>query len=244
MYHGPIYIGSQRESVRSLPNGKRWQERERHHHRLRSSNDSLFPQFTVYETLMFASKMKNKGADHLYEANKVIKALNLESCADLKITGCSGGQCRRVSIGVELISGPDILVLDEPTSGLDSTNAVIIINLLRNLAKETPDGPIIVTTIHQPNQKIFNLFDQVYLLSRVGHKIYSGSPGGIIQHFNRIADLKQSEYSSPADYALKWLRVILDFKFSIFLKRSPKQKHPRTNHSICTETRKLFLSRK
>lgn len=155
------------------------------------------------ETLLFASKMKNRGEDHLFEANKVIKALNLESCADLKITGCSGGQCRRVSIGVELISGPDILVLDEPTSGLDSTNAVIIIELLRNLAKRTPNGPIIVTTIHQPNQTIFNFFDQIYLLSRVGHKIYSGSPAGILSHFNRIPGLKQSEFSSPADYAIE-----------------------------------------
>lgn len=155
------------------------------------------------ETLLFASKMKNRGEDHLFEANKVIRALNLESCADLKITGCSGGQCRRVSIGVELISGPDILVLDEPTSGLDSTNAVIIIELLRNLAKRTPNGPIIVTTIHQPNQTIFNFFDQIYLLSRVGHKIYSGTPTGILSHFNRIPGLKQSEFSSPADYAIE-----------------------------------------
>lgn len=174
--------------------------------------DYLFPQFTVHETLIFASKMKNKGKDHVKEALKVIRALNLESCTDVKISGCSGGETKRVSIGVELISDPNILVLDEPTSGLDSSNAVKIIKLLRDLA-EAPSSsssassgsfhaPAIVATIHQPNHRIFTDFSRIYLLSRDGHNIYFGSPHGLVNYFNSHS-IRQPDFSSPADYAIE-----------------------------------------
>jgi len=165
--------------------------------------DYLFPQFTVRESLLFASKMKNVGKDHEKEAMKVIQALNLESCAEVRISGCSGGEVKRVSIGVELISGPNILVLDEPTSGLDSTNAIKCIRLLRDLAEKSgSDAPAIVATIHQPNHRIFTDFHKIYLLSRNGQNIYFGSPTGMASYFNSHS-LVQPEFSSPADYAIE-----------------------------------------
>lgn len=164
--------------------------------------DYLFPQFTVRETLIFASKMKNRGKDHEVEAMKVIEALNLESCADVKIQGCSGGEIKRVSIGVELISGPNILVLDEPTSGLDSSNAIKCIRLLRDLATRGSQAPAIVVTIHQPNHRIFTDFNRIYLLSRNGQNIYFGTPTGLVDYFNSHS-MKQPDFSSPADYAIE-----------------------------------------
>lgn len=165
--------------------------------------DYLFPQFTVKESLIFASRMKNKDpTDHEVKALKVIQSLNLESCTDVRISGCSGGQIKRVSIGVELISGPNILVLDEPTSGLDSTNAIKCIQLLRELAEKSPDAPAIVATIHQPNSRIFKDFHQIYLLSRFGHNIYFGPPDGLVPYFT-TRHLQKSEDSSPADFAIE-----------------------------------------
>ena len=165
--------------------------------------DYLFPQFTVKESLIFASRMKNKDTtDHEVKALKVIQSLNLESCTDVRISGCSGGQIKRVSIGVELISGPNILVLDEPTSGLDSTNAIKCISLLRDLAEKSPDAPAIVATIHQPNHRIFADFHQIYLLSRHGHNIYFGPPTGLVEYFTK-RHLQQPENSSPADFAIE-----------------------------------------
>ena len=81
--------------------------------------DDLFGTFTVSETLIFASRMKNleNAVSHEEEAMKVMKNLNLESCANVKVSKCSGGQVKRVCIGVELISNPDILVLDERDDG-------------------------------------------------------------------------------------------------------------------------------
>jgi len=146
--------------------------------------------------------MKNVGKDHEKEAYKVIQALNLESCSDVRISGCSGGEIKRVSIGVELISGPNILVLDEPTSGLDSSNAIKCIGLLRDLAETSSDAPAIVATIHQPNHRIFTDFHRIYLLSRTGQNIYFGSPQGLVSYFNSH-DLIQPNYASPADYAIE-----------------------------------------
>lgn len=73
---------------------------------------------------MFASRMKNlKSQNHYDHVQRVLKWLNLSQCEDVKIGRCSGGQVKRVCIGVELISNPDVLVLDEPTTGLDSSTA-------------------------------------------------------------------------------------------------------------------------
>ena len=71
----------------------------------------------------------------------MLKLLNLYEIRNSYVGGTqkksiSGGQKKRVAIGVELISNPMILVLDEPTSGLDSFNSLKIINLLSNLAKK------------------------------------------------------------------------------------------------------------
>ncbi len=64
----------------------------------------------------------------------------------------SGGQRKRVAIGVELLADPSCLVLDEPTSGLDSNNSTKIIRILKSLAK---DGRVIIATIHQPSSLMF-----------------------------------------------------------------------------------------
>ena len=64
--------------------------------------------------------------------------------------GCSGGEKRRVSIGVQLLSNPSVLFLDEPTTGLDATSAFQLVRTLKSLAQK---GRTVVTTIHQPQQK-------------------------------------------------------------------------------------------
>lgn len=162
--------------------------------------DHLFAQFTVRETIRFASKVKNpRDIDHESEVDAVIHALNLESCADTKVSKCSGGQVKRVSIGVELVTHPDMLVLDEPTSGLDSTTAETCVKLLRNLTMNS--GPGIVCTIHQPNYEIFNYFHQIYILSYQGENIYCGPPTNVMDFFSSF-DIRKPEYVNPADYAM------------------------------------------
>lgn len=167
-------------------------------------NDDLFKTFTVRETLLFASKMKNisESTDHQVEVTRVINDLHLLECADVKIAKCSGGQVKRVCIGVELVSNPDILVLDEPTTGLDSSTAFQCVSLLRRLVECKVNPPAIIATIHQPNHKIFLEFNMMYLLSRSGENIYYGAPGDMIDNFTRY-DLLCPKYCNPADYAIQ-----------------------------------------
>ena len=67
----------------------------------------------------------------------------------------SGGQRKRVAIGVELLSDPICMILDEPTSGLDSSISLKLLRLMKKIANE---GKIIITTIHQPSTLMFNDF--------------------------------------------------------------------------------------
>ena len=184
--------------------------------------DNLFANFTVKETLVFASKMKNSREsiaasggsddsvndfDHEKEAVKVMKYLNLESCAKTYIKKCSGGQVKRVCIGVELISRPDILVLDEPTTGLDSSTAYQCVSILRNLVDAKAKSgssppPAIIATIHQPSCKILMKFNLIYLLSKNGKCLYFGPPDKIKGHFMSAGLEFPSEYN-PADFAIE-----------------------------------------
>jgi ABC-type multidrug transport system ATPase subunit len=84
------------------------------------------------------------------------------------IKGISGGERKRTSIGVELITNPSLIYLDEPTTGLDSVTALQITKLLAALAKT---GRNIVSTIHQPSSEIFSTFDHFMLLLK-GNIIY------------------------------------------------------------------------
>lgn len=124
-----------------------------------------------------------------------IDILGLKGCADIRvgnnlIRGISGGERKRTSIGVELLTNPSVIFLDEPTTGyniflviiwiiirililitilgLDSASALKIILILKTLAKE---GRTIISTIHQPSSEIFKEFDQLLLLVK-GEVIY------------------------------------------------------------------------
>lgn len=164
-------------------------------------SDLLLGHFTIEETFMFASKIKNPtGTDHEKKVHQVLTSLNLREYSENKVSKCSGGQKKRISIGIELISSPDVLILDEPTSGLDSVNAETCMRLLVRLAAESMTA--IVVTIHQPNYLIFSLFANIYLLSKTGSLIYFGPPALISDHFSKF-NLSIPPTASPGDFAIE-----------------------------------------
>lgn len=77
--------------------------------------------------------------------------------------GVSGGERRRVSIGIDIIHKPSLLFLDEPTSGLDSTSAYSVVEKVKDIAKS---GSIVLMTIHQPSYRIQILLDRITVLGR------------------------------------------------------------------------------
>lgn len=90
---------------------------------------------------------------------------------DREVRGLSGGERRRLSIGLELIARPAIFMCDEPTSGLDAASANRVMQALRELANQ---GTTVITTIHQPSSRIYSLFDSVLVLALGGRQVYYG----------------------------------------------------------------------
>ncbi|WCJ32246.1 ABC-2 type transporter family protein [Euphorbia peplus] len=139
-----------------------------------TQDDALFPLLTVQETLMYSALLRLPGGKQ--ESTKrvalLIKQLGLDSVADSKIRGISGGERRRVSIGVDLVHDPVVVLIDEPTSGLDSASALHIVTLLKSMAVK--QGKTIILTIHQPGFRILQTFDRIVLLSN-GHIMHNGS---------------------------------------------------------------------
>lgn len=96
--------------------------------------------------------------------------------------GISGGERRRLAIGVELVGNPRVLLVDEGTSGLDASHALRVVRSLKRLARS---GTTVVVTIHQPRANIFRLFDGVLLLHK-GKPVYCGAAATAIQYFGRL----------------------------------------------------------
>lgn len=141
--------------------------------------DILLPTLTVRETLRYSADLRlpppTTKEERMRIVEEVILELGLKECANTRIgdnqhRGCSGGEKRRVSIGVQLLSNPSVLFLDEPTTGLDATSAYQLVRTLKTLVNK---GRTIITTIHQPRSEIWDLFDNLIVLSR-GSPVFSG----------------------------------------------------------------------
>lgn len=148
-------------------------------------HDHLLHHLTVYETLMFASKIKNATTKagqsknfHRLNVKRVAKMLKLSECLYTRCNKLSGGQYKRVSIGQELLSNPDVIILDEPTSGLDAMTCLSTVQTLKSIVSKQPMS--IILTIHQPDMDVFRLFDRVYVIAQGGLAIYEGPPDGIL----------------------------------------------------------------
>ncbi|KAI9745242.1 MAG: hypothetical protein M1818_001520 [Claussenomyces sp. TS43310] len=106
----------------------------------------------------------------------------------------SGGQRKRVSVGMELAAAPMAIFLDEPTSGLDATSASSIMTTLKAISRL---GITIVTIIHQPRREIFESLDSLILLGQ-GRMIYQGEEGNVVPYFEKLG-FKFPKNDNPAD---------------------------------------------
>eukprot|EP01119_Soliformovum_irregulare_P022242 TRINITY_DN756_c1_g1_i3.p1 TRINITY_DN756_c1_g1~~TRINITY_DN756_c1_g1_i3.p1 ORF type:complete len:765 (-),score=242.29 TRINITY_DN756_c1_g1_i3:43-2337(-) len=169
-------------------------------------DDFLLPSLTVRETLQYSALLRLSdeiSKDEKFErAEKVMWELGLKDCANSLIgnelvKGISGGEKRRVSIAVQLLSDPAVLLLDEPTSGLDAFTANNIVSLLSSLAQR---GRSVICTLHQPRSDVLHLFDHVVLLTR-GELVFSGNFAEMHGHFSKLG-FSCPERTNPADYYL------------------------------------------
>jgi ABC-type multidrug transport system ATPase subunit len=111
--------------------------------------DVLIPSLTVRETLQYSADLRLREASTKAERRKIVEEvileLSLKEAADTRVMYCSGGEKRRMSLAIQLLSNPSVLWLDEPTTGLDATSAFHLITTLEALARK---GRTIVSTIH------------------------------------------------------------------------------------------------
>lgn len=168
--------------------------------------DILLPTLTVRETLQYSADLRLPPPTTAEERKRVVEEvileLGLKECADTRIgthvhKGCSGGEKRRTSIGVQLLSNPSVLFLDEPTTGLDATSAFQLVRTLKTLAKK---GRTIVTTIHQPRSEIYSIFDNLVILTK-GAPVYSGTAERCLPYFEDIG-FPLPPFTNPAEHLI------------------------------------------
>nr|XP_023914219.1 pleiotropic drug resistance protein 3-like [Quercus suber] len=172
------------------------------------------PQITVEESVIFSAWLRlSPQIDSKTKAefvNEVLETIELDGIKDALvgvpgINGLSNEQRKRLTIAVELVSNPSIIFMDEPTTGLDARAAAIVMRAVKNVADT---GRTIVCTIHQPSIDIFEAFDELILLKRGGHVIYSGSLGQhsacVIEYFESIPGVPKIRNNyNPATWMLE-----------------------------------------
>ncbi|KAI0737947.1 ABC transporter [Daedaleopsis nitida] len=172
--------------------------------------DILPPMLTVFEALLFAARLRLPegvpDSEKRARVDDIMDRLGIPHLRDVRIgdgekRGISGGEMRRVSIGLELVSRPDVLLLDEPTSGLDSVSASKVAKVLHALAHDPENPTAVIASIHQPSSQLYHSFDQILLLAH-GRALYTG-PGGFApaEHFT-ASGVAYKEGYNVADYLL------------------------------------------
>jgi len=146
-----------------------------------TQDDIASPYLTVRETLRLIASLRFRHIETKEQieqrVTEVLATLSLDHCADTVIGhGLSGGERKRLAIAVELLSFPRFLVLDEPTSSLDSLEALQLVQCLKRLVEE--HGICVICTIHQPQYKVFSIFERLILLAD-GRIIYDGPTSGV-----------------------------------------------------------------
>jgi ABC-type multidrug transport system ATPase subunit len=167
-------------------------------------DDLLFEELTVYQNLYYNARLcfGNYTERQLLETvGNMLSELDLSEVKDLKVGSplnkyISGGQRKRLNIGLELMREPSVLFIDEPTSGLSSMDAE---NVIRLLKEQTIKGKLVIVNIHQPSSNIFKMFDKLWVLDKGGFPIYSGNPVDAIVYFKKLSSFAEvSEAECPS----------------------------------------------
>lgn len=180
------------------------------------------PTATVREALRFSALLrqpKEVSVDEKYEyCERIIDLLEMRDLAGATIgkpgSGLNQEQRKRLTIGVELASKPELLFfLDEPTSGLDSGAAFNIVRFLRKLGDA---GQAILCTIHQPSAVLFENFDELLLLKTGGRVVYHGELGHdsrtIISYFERNGAQPCPPNANPSVHYPEVSRIMLTYR--------------------------------
>ncbi|KAL3530541.1 hypothetical protein ACH5RR_009863 [Cinchona calisaya] len=177
-------------------------------------DDIVHGNLTVEENLWFSARCRLQAdlpkPEKVLVVERVIEALGLQPVryslvGTVEKRGISGGQRKRVNVGLEMVMEPSLLILDEPTSGLDSSSSQL---LLRALRRESLEGVNICMVVHQPSYTLFRMFDDFILLAKGGLIVYHGPVKKVEVYFSGIG-LQVPDRINPPDYYIDILEGIV-----------------------------------
>ena len=163
----------------------------------------MLRELTVYDNLAFYAALRLPAGTQSAEVSRVvrdtIKVLGLthvqtSPIGDEKTRGISGGQRKRVNVGIELVSRPSLLFLDEPTSGLDSTTSFELVDALQVMGGR---GCTSILVLHQPSYALYCLFDEVLLLAKGGMTVYLGPARAALDYFGSLGFAPPANFANP-----------------------------------------------
>jgi ABC-type multidrug transport system ATPase subunit len=152
-------------------------------------DDIIHRALPLRRTLRYAARLRLPADTSPDEIDRIVdetlRDLELAERSDVVVGALSGGQRKRASIAVELLTRPRVFFLDEPTSGLDPATSAEVLSILRRLADR---GVTVVLTTHDPAE--IDACDRVVFLAPGGHLAFTGSPSDARAYFE-VADLAQ-----------------------------------------------------
>ncbi|URE01418.1 ABC-2 type transporter [Musa troglodytarum] len=173
-----------------------------------TQDDVLMTTLTVREAVYYSAQLQlpdsMSRSEKRERAEATIREMGLEGATDTRIggwasKGISGGQKRRVSISIELLTRPQLLFLDEPTSGLDSAASYHVMDRITRLARR--EGMTVVAAIHQPSSEVFELFHGLCLLA-YGRTVFFG-PASMTNEFFASNGFPCPSLRNPSDHYLR-----------------------------------------
>jgi ABC-type multidrug transport system ATPase subunit len=149
--------------------------------------DAFDEHLTIGENLEFAAAIRSPYLSRRERRRRIdgkLAELGLNERRDSVVGATqrktlSGGERKRLNIGLDMIGSADIYLFDEPTSGLSSKDSEHVMEIIHAMAH----NKIVVVTIHQPSSKIFQMFDKALLLDRGGRMVFFGTPAEMLSYF-------------------------------------------------------------
>ncbi|XP_048580438.1 putative white-brown complex homolog protein 30 [Nematostella vectensis] len=180
--------------------------------------DIMHRSLTVLEVLRYQATLRLPSNMTSHEkqqrVDQMIELFGLEKIKHIQIgdeesRGISGGQRKRVNIGMELVADPTLLFLDEPTSGLDSTSSLLVLDALRAVAEK---GKLtVICVIHQPRFEIFDRMHKVLFLGPGGRTVFQGTVDESMAYFSSL-NLRMPANVNPADFFMDVIGGLYDGK--------------------------------
>ena len=184
-------------------------------------DDIVHSELTVEQSLYYAAKLRLEHSDSVFihqKIEQVLKDLNIEHIRHSLVGKISGGQRKRVSIAVEILTDPLILFLDEPTSPLDPQTIEEFLEILRNLSNK---GTTVIMVTHKPED--LNYMDTVIFMAEGGHNVYHGDTSSYLNHF-QVEDTIKVYAQLAMPQASKWINNHKQNHPSLGTMQAPKEK--------------------